>query len=233
MFSCFLTLVLFSLGSVSVEAKAIAEDALTKHYAYMNLETADSSTQEAILAARNTLMNEREWTADDFELYVVDREGNVIRKIPTFSEIFPADWELPDSSAESQSFSEQGALHSVPLSEYPPQLMQFTDQVTLRKPNHADAVPFRVFKGEETFGRDKYKLNYLSVVCNGMIAYHTFNLGFTDMDHNKSITSEIRLSGTQGLTCPNPGLYKSVGVRASSYDIGGAWDFSTFARYLH
>lgn len=70
------------------------------YYAYMDLASADESLHPVILAARRKIIFQQNWIADDIDGYVSDENGNVVESVPHFSELFPADWDIPTVSTE-------------------------------------------------------------------------------------------------------------------------------------
>lgn len=64
-----------------------------RHYAYMDLESAPDDIKPIIRKAREKIIRNTSYAADDVDCYVVDSEGNIIKELPHFSEIFPSDWE--------------------------------------------------------------------------------------------------------------------------------------------
>ena len=66
------------------------------YYAYMDLETAEESLKPYILEARRQIVYSVDgWSADDTDAWIVDSEGNHIEEVPHFSDLFPADWDMP------------------------------------------------------------------------------------------------------------------------------------------
>ncbi len=63
-------------------------------FASLDPENASPEMREKILSARNTIIFSTDWVADGFEMRVEDRDGNVIQRLPHFSELFPG-WDLP------------------------------------------------------------------------------------------------------------------------------------------
>lgn len=63
-------------------------------FAYLDPENASPEMREKILSARNAIIFSTDWVADGFEMRVEDRDGNVIQRLPHFSELFPG-WDLP------------------------------------------------------------------------------------------------------------------------------------------
>lgn len=64
--------------------------------AYLDLEDASAEMREEILAAREKIIFSTDWVADGYTAHVEDQDGNIIRTLPAFSEVFP-DWDLPVS----------------------------------------------------------------------------------------------------------------------------------------
>ena len=62
--------------------------------AYLDPENASPEMREKILSAGNAIIYDTDWVADGFEMRVEDRDGNVIQRLPHFSELFP-NWDLP------------------------------------------------------------------------------------------------------------------------------------------
>lgn len=71
-----------------------------QHYAYMDLEKADASLHTVILAARRKIIFQQGWVADDINGCIFDKDGNLVEEVPHFSELFPADWDVPTVSTE-------------------------------------------------------------------------------------------------------------------------------------
>lgn len=66
--------------------------------AYMDLAKASPEMKVEILNARRIIINNTEWVPDSGDGWVENVEtGEIIRRIPAFSEIFP-DWDPPNTS---------------------------------------------------------------------------------------------------------------------------------------
>ena len=76
-----------------------------QYYAYLNINTAEEELKPIILVARNTIIHRYSWVADGMSGSVLDKEGNIKREIPEFSELFPEDWEMPVSLAKNVDLS--------------------------------------------------------------------------------------------------------------------------------
>ena len=66
-----------------------------EYYAYMILADAPEELEPVILEARNRIIHNSSWVADELDGWVLDPEGNVVEIVPHFHEIFPEDWEIP------------------------------------------------------------------------------------------------------------------------------------------
>lgn len=64
-----------------------------QEYAYMDIETASEEEREKILAAREKIIYQSSWSADNVEGLYIHPDGTV-EELPKFSELFP-DWEIP------------------------------------------------------------------------------------------------------------------------------------------
>lgn len=105
---CFL-IVLCAVAMLPLKAEAKAETMTQdrieacleaeglEYYAYMILADAPEELQPVILEARNRIIHNSSWVADELRGWVCDREGNVIEIVPRFHEVFPEDWEIPEA----------------------------------------------------------------------------------------------------------------------------------------
>lgn len=87
-------------GSVSLSMDEIEEYLALEdleHYAYMNLDEARSEIKPVIQEARNRIIFNTSWAADGTNAWVLDEDGNVIEKLPYFSQLFPSDWDMPSN----------------------------------------------------------------------------------------------------------------------------------------
>ncbi len=76
-----------------------------QYYAYLNISTVEEEMRPIILVARNMIIHRYSWVADGMNGKVLDKEGNLKREIPEFSELFPEDWEMPVSLAKDVDLS--------------------------------------------------------------------------------------------------------------------------------
>lgn len=87
-------------GSVSLSMDEIEEYLALEdleYYAYMNLDEARSEIKPVIQEARNRIIFNTSWAADGTNAWVLDEDGNVIEKLPYFSQLFPSDWDMPSN----------------------------------------------------------------------------------------------------------------------------------------
>lgn len=85
-------------GSVNLSMDEIEEylaQGGLEYYAYMNLDEASSEIKPVIQEARNRIIFNTSWAANGTNAWVLDEDGNVIEKLPYFSQLFPSDWDMP------------------------------------------------------------------------------------------------------------------------------------------
>ena len=66
-----------------------------QYYAHLNLETAKENEKPIILEARRRIIFRYSWVADEVSGRLLDENGNVIKELPHFSDLFPEDWDEP------------------------------------------------------------------------------------------------------------------------------------------
>lgn len=67
--------------------------------AYMDLDSASETEKVKIIAAREEIICNESWVADNVNGRIIGRDGKVKEELPHFSEIFPSDWEQPNFGA--------------------------------------------------------------------------------------------------------------------------------------
>lgn len=113
-------------------------------YAYMNLEeTQDEATRQKILEARNTIIFSQSWKADpNLEAFVGNIETGERYDVPSFYEVFPSDWEIPDENGgvneqiettEETAMSAQNADDAI-MAESIPDVVMRSSNITLYRP---------------------------------------------------------------------------------------------------
>ena len=71
-----------------------------QYYAYLELESADPDIIPVILKARDMIIFRQAWVADGIQGFLHDENGDIIKPIPQFSELFPENWSVPVMSTE-------------------------------------------------------------------------------------------------------------------------------------
>lgn len=208
--------------SISVPAFARSGHMNTvEEYAYMDLESAPKSLQQQILAARNDIIFNTSWIADDLDAYVTDAKGNIIEEVPHFSEVFPSDWEVPVLPV-----THQNNTSTAPLAD--DEIDQTTHMVTLTYPSEDYVTP--PFTSVATLGfpgtSAEYHIRWITTTGVYTVMGHdaTYNLAYTDADTGKVLGSELRLDST-GLTVsfPYDTSHERVNIHASTFDAPGEW----------
>ncbi|RKJ40622.1 hypothetical protein D7X94_07825 [Acutalibacter sp. 1XD8-33] len=105
---------------LQAEAHAAEIDPDTWELAHRDLEAAAEEEKEAILAARNEIIYSYSWSIDEVTSYVLDPEKQEFGFVPSFSELFPEDWDVPCqpiSEKDRKALEEQMAASMVAMSE--------------------------------------------------------------------------------------------------------------------
>ncbi len=210
-----LTNVAFASGlETSCVDMALAEAA---QIAYLDLEDASAEMREPILAAREEIIFSTDWVADGYTAYVEDQDGNIIRTLPAFSEVFP-DWDLPVSETTYQADIEMdfnalqdmdaiaasSGWESVGFHAY-----------YLEAPGSTNTEPFtEMFVDPERIG------NELKTYATSLSYSTSCNIGYTDMADGTSIAHATRLACGEACTVSGVRM-KIIGIRASTYSTPG------------
>lgn len=193
--------------------------------AYMDLDQADAEIREQIMIAREKIIYSNAWVADGVNGYVTDTDGNIIEVIPHFSEIFPADWDIPTQDIE-QKLREEIMPISADDSE---QRYFFAETLELSVPP--------VDTNSKSFC--SFNTSYFSM---GLFPYHvarvgtcgrrgssnsiyTYNVGYSNATTGVSLGWKPYIESGKCFSIEPPSNTK-VAVRASTYDSPGTWFIS-------
>lgn len=96
-----------TLGAV-VSASNLEQDiarysAMTdEELAYCDIDEVPTALHERVLEARKPIIYSYSWVADEYSMRIEDAlTGEVIEVVPSFSELFPEDWDLPKVDIET------------------------------------------------------------------------------------------------------------------------------------
>ncbi len=104
-----------TIPAMAVEANVQQDWTDVESIAYMSLDDVDAELQSQITQARNEIIFNTSWVADDVNGRIVDENGNVIETLPHFSDVFPSDWDIP-LSAQSISANSNGGAETYAIS---------------------------------------------------------------------------------------------------------------------
>lgn len=176
-------------------------------YAYMDLEEADAATQQIILEARKEIIFSTSWVADGLYGYITDSDGIVQEVVPQFSEVFPADWEVPvdiNTSAVATPYSWQHSFNGVVILRRPP---------TSGTPSPFHQLSTGVF-------------NNLYVKTISTVGYNTsgtYNVGYINQTTGKSLGYAENLANGKSFNITAP-TNATVGIYASTHTAVGEWN---------
>lgn len=227
----FLAFVIISAFSVPVTYAAQAgfsNQYSDEELAYLDLASVSSSMKTAVLAARSRIIASTSWVADDVTGYIYDADGNIIDILSHFSEIFPADWEIPSvSSSEYNSvnirFSQRATMSDINYyysgSVYlqnPPSNSDSPAFCTVNAYSYyADGTPFHVTQ-LFTQGYHNYPSDYTA----------KYNVGYKNAITNAELGHATNLANGQSFSIIPPTSVSQIAVRASTYNTVGNWDMN-------
>ena len=192
-------------------------------YANMDLETADTYTQELIQSARNAIIYSESWVANGISGRIKDSEGNTIFELPTFSEIFPADWDMPAintcAATSSLDISTQLSDSSAPKAGGDNWQIIYQGVIRLQNPSETqNTAPFKTIS-TTAFEGTPYEYSYKSVITSGSCSGYvgTYNIGYSNAITGKSLGFAVNLTENQYFEI-DPPKYIRLAIRASTYD---------------
>lgn len=194
-----------SSQSLSADSVQAAKVAAAEKIAYMNAETASPALRAEILEARNVIIFNETWIADGFEATVTEPDGTV-HSVPHFSDLFPADWDLPveEPSMVSVTRGNEGSG---------------SNRVALSNPSPTEMSPsFAVAPNYE---------NVFYVHVDSLEISETCNIGFKNEDTGESVGVFTYKTVGFGVGIDAvPGTTATVTARASTYSTPGYGTFS-------
>lgn len=197
-------------------------------------DTTSEAMEKQILAARNRIIFSTSWVADGMNCHVSDKNGNIKRIIPNFSDVFPDDWELPDLDDQEEASSSYVPWQSETIMPLSMDLHPFyNNSVWLSKPSGDHSTsPFCSFSTTNNLGggirgciEEVYTFGYHEE------SDATYNVGYSNEDTKKSLGFVEHLSNGESCDCEPP-FDITLGVRASTYTNPGFWTMSVIGKYV-
>ena len=229
--------------AISIPAFAIDKEREVSRLAYMNLDQTSEAMQEKILQAREEIIFSKSWVADGLQGFVYDKDGNVIEEVPQFSEIFPADWDMPtfdvqeDIEVENNGYLQDENSVTPLINSDDVMVTVFSDTLKLRVPSNSYTPAFDTF--DTTYWYNYYHYNMTYVYTRGYDRDSSswyknyYNVGYSNAKTGASLgwKTNIESWDTFGITPP---ANTKVAVRASMYSDNpevesGNWDIDVFA----
>ncbi|MCI9649974.1 hypothetical protein [Oscillibacter sp.] len=205
-----------------ISASAMAADpaqtqiAKAREIAYMDVDAAPAAMREAILDAREVIINSQCWVADGYRGYYTAPDGTET-EVPHFSELFPG-WDLPAVDVSN-------APAAAGAARMQPEETTRVNQVYLKNPSSSQNTPsFDVF----------YFMNELQTTVTDLdAATRTCTVGYSNMFlgvsvgvfPNMRVGSLARIENTpEDVAAGNPTL---ISVRASTNSTPGYGTFES------
>lgn len=210
--------VMMIMGSPASAAQNVLNTSHLKSYqedlvalAYMDLDQVDIETKAKIIEAREEIIFSQDWVVDDIDGYVVDEFGNILEEVPHFSEVFPADWEVPSFTIEQpldtarDLYLEEDGVVSF-----------YNNWLTLSEPStSANTKPF-CYASASNRDWDLTSLATFGEIIDG--GKPTFNVGYANADTGASLGVKTNIANRDGFVITNFNSAMDVAVRASTFD---------------
>lgn len=232
--SFFLVMVLVFVSSSVVYAADSSQTSFIEKIAYMDIDRASLLDKAKIIEAREELIYNETWVADGFTAYIADSNGNVIENVPEFSDLFPSEWTVGiTENINNVDIADDIEVDASPSSAYsdpPPSIAgNYIDTVRLRVPSEVKLTScFRTLKTTRDEGEYKYHMTIInSGTMPGSFYDYTYNLGYTNMNSGLSLLHARNLPFGQSFVLKTIPKNITLGIRASSYNIGGDHQFQT------
>ncbi|MEK3901725.1 hypothetical protein [Paenibacillus sp. FSL R7-0179] len=176
-----------------------------ENLAYSDLKTAPEEWQNAILAARNSIIYSESWTVDG--QVAIELSDGSIEKLPEFSDLFPG-WDVPkNTNAVSK---EASTILSDPI-------------FTIMSANYAGYVYLQAAPtSSETpiFYAFNTNANRVSMVADSLPG-SSYNAGYSDLTSAYDVGWATNLSVGRKMYLTNPNSSHSYGARASTNSTPG------------
>ena len=194
--------------------------------AYMDIEKATPELKQKILQAREEIILSNSWVADDTNGRILDKNGNIIKELPHFSDLFPEDWEPP--VLKHDTGEQIGEIIPIVAERSSKELWQQMHQedVWLKNPPVNTGSP--AFYSFSTTGFEgtpnEYYLKTVSTegIYKNPAEDAQYNCGYTNTDTGKSYGYTVGLeNGQQFAIDPPQGI--SLSVHASTHTNVGIW----------
>lgn len=219
------SLALMFTMEASAFAAEIASSARQKeleYYAYMNLESVDEEMEYLVLNARNEIIMETSWVADGVKGYVVDENDKIVREVPHFYEVFPADWQMPVFPTEKTNLG-----HDVVIQAENGYWDAKDYNVSLKNPSTTqNTSPFAHFGTHKFVGTSaEYYIEKVSTsgfCCDRELNNPTYNVGYSNYDTGASLGLSTRMGESESFTIEPPADIE-VAIRASTFSTPADW----------
>lgn len=240
--SVLLTLTLLNVMTFSVGALDIAQRkdtgilAAAEQFAYMDLSSAPEEMHSTIIAARKALIASKSWVADGLVGYETDSNGNIVKYLPNFSDIFPTSWKIPTldelQNTSSAEVSHTSTSYNSLSSPYDGWQLYFEETLILSVPvAGTNTPPFLIF---DTYDFEDTSLER-TITAVSSSAYCTttddvtYNLGYTNATTGESLGYNVSMPSGHSFLIDNLPFNQLVSVRASTNDsTATSWRMSVY-----
>ena len=164
------------IAGLSIPALAADKNQIDRAVAYEQIDESTVESRRAeILAAREAIIYSESWVADGVYGEILDRNGNVKKILPQFSDIFPEDWDIPvEGNRPLVLISADQEFDICPF---------FNESIRLSKPTDQNTLPFCSFETTGFAGTPyEYIVErvYASGIYRNLSETAYYNLGYSN-----------------------------------------------------
>jgi hypothetical protein len=160
----------------------------SKELAYCDIDAVPEKWKEAVLVARDEIIYSESWMVDGYSGYIEDvRTGEVIRTLPSFSELFP-NWNLPAHDVVNK---EDYSTLSLPFAkDYSLTALDPYKWIRISNPRHyiPAAVSGVIAPAMDTFYVDPYEIGTrVRTYATSLTSSQTCNIGYRNATTGTSL----------------------------------------------
>lgn len=207
-----------SASSTCSNPSKLQEMNSSKAIAYMDLEQASEEMQAQIIEAREEIIYSQAWVADGLQGYVLNADGVIIEEVPQFSDLFPADWDMPSINNGKKQLSQLSDISPTNAGQ-PDDIMHFYNgTLTLSlPPENSNSPSFCTFSTTGWAGYTHYNITWVSTSATCQVdafGPYTYNVGYTNATTGQSLGWKPQISSHDFFSVSTPSNIR-VAVRAS------------------
>lgn len=221
--SAFLSLVMLAVLCVPVLA---ANFDRLESVAYMDLDVSNEEMRAEILEAREKIIFSKSWVADGICGQILDKDGNLMEELPQFSELFPANWDIPSFLGQETAMKSDIAIPRLINPAISRIDVMYENSLMLINPPASTTTPAFCSFDTTGFIGTPYEYTYKKIYTTGVFANPAYtayyNVGYSNASTGASLGWKPDIPNASTFSIDPPSNI-TVAVRASTYSHVGSW----------